>query len=151
MKPVLNFSQCSETLSDKFIWNEDDSIFGLDVPAWKQKVYDAYCEGDKDCEYYCQSNFGALFKDGKRGKKCYSYEILQNICFLVEYNNITDTYSFAGGCFENNNHYSMIPANIDGLYRFDSIDIEIRNKYDPIIFAGKMSDFKFDFGQSFVF
>ena len=69
---------------------------------------------------------------------------------IVEYNNITDSFSYAGGCFADNLHYTMIPATIDSVYRFDSIEMEIRNKDDPIIVAGKMSNYKFDFGQSFV-
>ena len=150
MKPVKNFSQCSETLSEKFIWNEDDTKFGLDVPAWRQNVFEAYCDDEKDCEYYCKTNYNGKFLDGKRGKKCYSYDILENICMVVEHNNITDSFSYAGGCFDNNLHYSMIPASIDGVYRFDSIEMEIRDIDDPIIVASKMSNHKFDFGQSFV-
>ena len=69
---------------------------------------------------------------------------------VVEYNNITDSFSYAGGCFANNMYYTMIPANLDNVYRFDSIEMEIRNINDPIIVAGKMSNYQFDFGQSFV-
>lgn len=150
MKPVKNFTQCSETQTEKFIWNEDDTKFGLDVPAWRQNVFEAYCDDEKNCEYYCKRNYNGKYLDGKRGKRCYSYDILENICMVVEYNNITDSFSYAGGCFANNMHYTMIPASIDGVYRFDSIEMEIRNKDDPIIVAGQMSNYRFDFGQSFV-
>ncbi len=150
MKPIKNFTQCSITESQKFIWNEDDTKFGLDVPAWRQNIFEAFCEDQKDCEYYCEKNYNGKYLDGKRGKKCYSYDILENICMIVDYNNITDTFSYSGGCFANNMHYTMLPAKIDGNYRFDSIEMEIRSKDDPIIVAGKMSRFKFDFGQSFV-
>ncbi len=150
MKPISNFTQCSQTISEKFIWNEDDPKFGLDVPAWRQNVFDIECEDEKDCQYYCQKNHNGKFLNGKRGKKCYSYEILENLCFTVDYDNITDSFSYKGGCFKDNMHYNMIPGNIDTTYRFDSIEMEIRNINDPIIVAGRMSNYKYDFGQSFV-
>lgn len=150
MKPILNFTQCSVTKSGKFIWNEDDTIYGLDVPAWKQKIFEAICENEKECENYCKKKYNGKYLSGKTGKKCYSYHVLANICFVVGYNNLTDSYSYDGGCFENNMHYSLVPAKMDQVYTFDNVKLEIRNKDDPIILAGRYTDFKYDFGQMWV-
>lgn len=150
MKPVKNFTQCSQTLSESFIWNEDDTKFGLDVPAWRQIINEAQCSDDSDCQDYCLRNHNGKYLDGKTGKKCFSYEVLENVCMTIQYNNITDTFNYAGGCFENNRYYTLLPASIDNVYSFDSIEMEIRNKEDPIIVAGEMSNYKYDFGQSFV-
>jgi len=35
-------------------------------------------------------------------------------------------------------------------YRFNSIEIEVRNKKDPIIEAGRLSDYNYNFGIGWV-
>ena len=47
-------------------------------------------------------------------------------------------------------HYSLVPAKMDQVYTFDNVKLEIRNKDDPIILAGRYTDFKYDFGQMWV-
>lgn len=83
MKLVGGFPQCRETLSGKFIWNEGDSIYGVDVPVWKQFEYDVDCADDEDCVSYCRSNYNGEFVHGKLGKKCYSYRVLLNTIIYV--------------------------------------------------------------------
>jgi hypothetical protein len=39
MKPIQGFPQCTAA-SEKIIWNEDDSIYGVDIPTWKQIVHE---------------------------------------------------------------------------------------------------------------
>ena len=51
MKPVKGLPQCS-SVNEKFIWNEDDSIYGIDIPAWKQTMNEVECNYE-DCEEYC--------------------------------------------------------------------------------------------------
>ena len=150
MKPVKNFTQCSVTLSGKYIWNDDDTKFGMDVPAWKQNIHNAECYDEKDCQYYCEKNYKGKYLSGKSGKKCFSYEILDNICLVVRHDNVTDSYNYAGGCYADDKTYKLIPAHIDQMYKFDSIEMEIRDYNDPIVTAGKMSNDEYDFGQSYV-
>ena len=44
----------------------------------------------------------------------------------------------------------MRPAEINKEYNFDGIEIEVRNKKDPIIKAGEFSNFSFNFGENWV-
>lgn len=149
MKAVKGFPRCKETESGKFIWNVDDPEFGVDVPVWKQKSFEIDCTDEADCNRYCDS-YNAEFVKGKNTKKCYSYEVLDSICFTIQYDSVTDEYSYAGGCYKDNQHYLMVPAQLNKVYYFDGIEIEVRNKKDPIIVAGEMSNYSFSFGESWV-
>lgn len=150
MRPVINFPRCKETLTGKFIWNEDDPEWGIDTPAWIQKEYDVDCYDKEDCDEYCRKNYNALFVQGKKGKKCYGYDILDTVCLVVKYNNLTDEYEYVGGCFQDGQHYMLTSAEPDKVYNFDSIETEVRNEMDPVIKAGKMSNYTYRFGQSWV-
>lgn len=148
MKPVKNFPRCQSTESGKFIWNSEDSLYGIDVPVWKQHSYDVDCADEEDCDKYCDSNYNAEFVNGKIKKKCYSYDVLDTICIVIEYDPVTEEFSYSGGCFRDNQVYLMSPAQQNKIYHFDGIEIEVRNKKDPIIKAGEMSNQTYSFGQS---
>ena len=64
--PVLNFPDCIEAKSGKFIWNEDDPKTGIDVPAWIQEENDIDCTDTEDCQYECESQFNGLYLNGRR-------------------------------------------------------------------------------------
>jgi len=76
MKYVKNFPRCSATESGKFIWNVDDPVFGVNVPVWKQLVYDVDCGDDQECDNLCFTQYNAEFINGKNGKKCYAYQVI---------------------------------------------------------------------------
>jgi len=149
MKGVSKFPRCKETETGKFIWNSDDPMFGIDVPVWKQKSVEIDCTDEENCESACRA-INALYVKGRNTKKCYSYDVLETICILVDYDNVSNDYYYAGGCFKNNEHYLMKTAEPDQVYSFDGIEIEVRNKKDPIIKAGEFSNFTFSFGESWV-
>ena len=132
MKQVEKFPQCGTTLSKKFIWNEDDTIYGIDIPVWSQHIFKAECE-IKTCPYYCESNFQGLFVNGKKRKVCYSYDVLESVCIVIKWNKYKKTYEYHGGCFQGNQTYKMIQANINETYLFNNVKIEIRDYDDPII------------------
>ncbi len=149
MKPVSGFPQCKEASSGKFIWNSDDPLNGIDVPVWRQKLIDVDCTNEEDCDKLCAS-YNAVFLQGKNSKRCYSYEVLENVCIVVEYDELKDDYIYAGGCFKDNMHYLMSRAAKDKEFFFDGIEIEVRNKKDPVIKAGEMSNYSYSFGESWV-
>lgn len=146
MKDVKDFSQCSMTESHKYIWNEEDPIFGADIPVWKQKVHEANCEDD-DCDDYCAKNYNGFFVDGVKKHVCYSYDVIDGICLIIDYDADRDEYSFKGGCFEKGLPYLLKPAKMNEVYYFSGIEIEIRNKQDPIIQAGYLSNYTYSFGK----
>lgn len=150
MKPVANFPRCKETLSGKFVWNTGDPVFGVDVPIWNQRVYEADCTDEEECDRYCDTYYNGEYVNGLKGKKCYAYDVIDNICLVIEYDNITDEYRYTGGCFKDNLHYMMVPAEQNRLYHFSSIEIEVRNRKDPIIKAGELSNFNYDFAEGWV-
>jgi hypothetical protein len=75
MKLVGGFPRCKETESGKFIWNNGDTEFGVDVPAWKQISYDIDCGDELECIETCRSYYNAEYINGKKGKKCYAYQV----------------------------------------------------------------------------
>ena len=134
MKTVQGFGQCGVTLTGKFIWNEDDSTFGFDIPPWKQHIHEADCS-DEDCPDYCKSKYDGAFVNGINKHVCYSYEVLNSICIVIKYDEVKDDYFYHGGCFPNNQTYKMVPAKFGEVIDFSSVEIEIRDYSDPIIQA----------------
>ena len=145
MKPVQGFGKCS-TVNDKFIWNEDDSIYGIDIPAWKQTAHEADCS-DEDCAEYCKEKYDGAFVNGVNKHICYSYETLNSICIVIKYDNLRDEYVYHGGCYPGNKTYKMSPAPLGKVNTFNAVKIEIRDYTDPIVQAGEWTDYDYNFGH----
>lgn len=145
MKAVQGFSKCS-SVNDKFIWNEDDPIYGIDIPAWKQTVNEADCS-DEDCAEYCKEKYQGAFVNGVNKHVCYSYEVLESICIVIRYDKLRDEYIFHGGCYPGNQTYLMRPAKFGEENDFRDVEIEIRDFSDPLIQAGEWTDYGYNFGQ----
>jgi hypothetical protein len=145
MKPVQGFAQCGN-INDKFIWNEDDPIYGIDVPAWKQTIHEADCS-DEDCAEYCKEKYDGAFVNGVNKHVCYSYETLDSICIVIKYDYLKDEYSFHGGCFSGNQTYKMSPATLGEENTFNNVKIEIRDYSDPITQAGEWTDYEYNLGH----
>ena len=145
MKQVQGLEQCS-TVNEKFIWNEEDSIYGIDIPAWKQTVHEADCS-DEDCAEYCKEKYEGAFVNGVNKHICYSYETLDAICIVVKYDPLRDEYIFHGGCFSGNHTYKMSPATLGEENNFYSVKIEIRDLSDPVAQAGEWTDYEYNFGH----
>ncbi len=82
MKMISGFPQCIETTTGKFIWNDADSKYGVDIPAWKQIEREIICSDDKSCTDDCKSMYNGVYINGKKGKKCYSYKVMLEGLFL---------------------------------------------------------------------
>ena len=145
MKAVQGFSKCG-SVNDKFIWNEDDPIYGIDVPAWKQTVNEADCS-DEDCAEYCKEKYQGAFVNGVNKHVCYSYEVLESICIVIRYDKLRDEYIFHGGCYPGNQTYLMRPAKFGEENDFRDVEIEIRDFSDPLVQAGEWTDYEYNFGQ----
>ena len=145
MKPVKGLPQCS-SVNEKFIWNEDDSIYGIDIPAWKQFMYEVDCNYE-DCEEYCKDNYGGAYVKGVNKNVCYSYEILQGICVVIKYDPLKDDYVFHGGCYPENNTYRMVPGILGEEVTFNNVKIEIRELSDPIVQVGEWTDYGYNLGH----
>ena len=145
MKPVKGVGKCSSA-NEQFIWNEDDSIYGIDVPAWNQITHELDCSDEK-CEEYCKEKFEGAFVKGVNKKICYSYETLDAICIVIKYDKLRDEYIFHGGCFPNNETYKMSQATLGEENKFNSVKIEIRDLNDPIIQAGEWTNYGYNFGH----
>ena len=145
MKPVQGFGKCSSA-NDVLIWNEEDSQYGIDVPAWKQIVHEVDCS-DEDCAKHCKEKFGGAFVNGVNKHVCYSYETLDSICIIIKYDKLRDEYVYHGGCFPGNQTYKMNPAALGEENKFNAVKIEIRDYSDPIVQAGEWTDYGYNFGQ----
>lgn len=145
MKAVQGFGKCS-SVNDKFIWNEDDPIYGIDIPAWKQTVNEADCS-DEDCAEYCKEKYQGAFVNGVNKHVCYSYEVLESICIVIRYDKLRDEYIFHGGCYPGNQTYLMRPAKFGEENDFRDVEIEIRDFSDPLVQAGEWTDYEYNFGQ----
>lgn len=148
--PVENFPMCESAALGKTIWNEDDPKYGIDVPVWTQQEHDIDCTDKEDCDSSCQSQFNALYLNGRRGKKCYSYKVLNAICISISYDPKQNKYNFAGGCFKEGKVFRMVEPVKDQIYKFDTVKFEVRNSKDPILKAGQLSDYSYSFGASMV-
>ena len=145
MKPVQGYGKCS-TVSEKFIWNEDDSVYGIDIPAWKQTAHEADCS-DEDCAEYCKEKYDGAFVNGVNKHICYSYETLSSICIVIKYDSLRDEYVYHGGCYPGNETYKLSPAPLGKVNTFNAVKIEIRDYNDPIVQAGEWTDYDYNFGH----
>ena len=144
MKPIQGFPQCTAA-NEKIIWNDDDSIYGVDIPAWKQIMHEIDCNYE-DCSDYCKSKYDGVFVKGVNKNVCYSYEILDGICLVVKYDPLKDEYFYHGGCFPGNNIYKLVPATPREEGNCYNVEIEIRELNDPIAQAGELTDYGYSFG-----
>ena len=145
MKPVQGFGKCSSA-NDVLIWNEEDSQYGIDVPAWKQIIHEVYCS-DEDCAQYCKEKFQGAFVDGVNKHICYSYDTLESICIVVKYDKLKDEFIYHGGCYPGNQTYKLSPATLGEENKFNAVKIEIRDLTDPIIQAGEWTDYGYNLGH----
>ena len=145
MKPIQGFSQCSSA-NEQIIWNEDDSIYGIDIPAWKQTTHEIDCNYEY-CADYCKNKYGGAFVKGVNKNFCYTYEILEGICIVVKYEPLRDEYIFYGGCYPGNNTYKLEQGKLGEEVNFNNVEIEIREFNDPIAQAGELTNYKYHFGQ----
>ena len=148
MKPVQSFPNCSMAISGAIVWNELDPTNGVDIPIWKQYMYEADCS-DAECDDYCANYYNGIFVDGVEKHVCYSYEILDSICLVVEYDEKTNDYKYVSGCFDKGKVYKMVPAELNKVYLFKGVEIEIRDRSDPIIKAAEWSNYSFKYGNGF--
>ena len=146
MKSVSGFPNCTQAQTGKFIWNDDDPTTGVDVPVWIQHSFDADCS-DEECDAFCADKYNGFFVNGAKKHICYSYDILDGICVVIGYDKVKDEYSYQGGCFEGGSVYTMKPATMNEIYYFSGIEIEVRDKADPIIVAAELSDHSYSFGN----
>ena len=116
MKQVINFPQCEQSKSGRFIWNDKDSKYGIDIPIWVQHEHIIDCANDNECDYNCQKNHNAVYVNAKRGKKCYSYEVISGVCLSIQYDSIINEYKYIGGCFKDNDNYLLETAKINQIY-----------------------------------
>lgn len=120
------------------------------MPAWKQYSFDIDCADTADCKENCKYYYNALYFEGKLEKKCYSYKVLENICMLVEFDEISGRFKYKGGCFKDNRYYTMKDATPGEIYELNEVKIEVRSNKDPIIYAAKLTNYSYNFGTSFV-
>lgn len=149
MKPVENFPKCKTTESGKFIWNINDPTYGINVPLWKQFSSDVDCTNEEECNSYCATT-NSIYVNGISSKKCYSYQIIETVCIVIEYDSNREVYNYAGGCFKDGKNHLMAQAEPNKDYSFGGIEIEVRNKKDPVIYAGILSQHSYNFGQDWV-
>ena len=81
-------------------------------------------------------NYNRFFVNWVNNHICYSYDILDGICIVIEYNKVRNEY--AGGCSENGKVYITVPAKLNEVFYFSGIEIEVRDKSAPIMMAGQM-------------
>ena len=145
MKPVQGFGKCSSA-NDVLIWNEEDSQYGIDVPAWKQIIHEVDCS-DEDCAQYCKEKFQGAFVDGVNKHICYSYDTLESICIVVKYDKLKDEFIYHGGCYPGNQTYKLSPATLGEENKFNEVKIEVRDLSDPIVQAGEWTDYGYNLGH----
>ena len=147
MKQVEGFPNCSQSLTGKFIWNENDTKLGVDIPVWKQYINEAGCS-DAECDEYCRYKYNGYFVNGYEKHVCYSYEVLKSVCIVIKYDSDKNIFNYEGGCFKDGLPYQMEKAQMGKVYYFDDVEVSVKNGEDPIIVAGKMSNYSYSFGSS---
>ena len=69
---------------------------------------------------------------------------------VIEFDEVIKDFKFKGGCFKDGVAYHMKSAERNRIYKFSNVEIEVRNKKDPVIKAGELTNFNYNFGTGWV-
>ncbi|MDR3736716.1 MAG: hypothetical protein P4L10_14430 [Acidobacteriaceae bacterium] len=156
---VKGFPQCSKAFDQRVIWHQHDPKYGMEINTWRQEVHPVEgCNTRESCQKKCSKYNGIIKRTLKKDYICYSYKVLTDICLTLDYN-ATDSWAFAGGCFDDGSAARMAPAKPGETYNFENVKVQVRSKFDPYVVATKENtendDFSFgvdiDFLYTFAF
>jgi len=156
---LKGFDKCTKAFNPRVIWHEHDPKFGVELNTWKQEMTELKgCNDKESCQKQCDKHNGIAKKTAQKTFMCYSYKVLTDICLTIKYN-ASDTWQYAGGCFENGSPVRMIQAKPGESYTFDNVATQVRSATDPFVIAAKENtrdqDFSFgidiDFMYTFAF
>lgn len=123
-------------------WHKEDPKVGVDIKMWREDLFNiGNCGTQEDCTYACESKFKGVYKNDK----CFSYSIVENICFKVHEETLSqrtsttdDRWKLVSGCYEDGAYTKMVKAIPGFEYTFSNVPIEVRAEVDP--FAGKLEE-----------
>jgi hypothetical protein len=130
---LKGFAQCTKAFNPRVIWHNHDPTHGVELYTWKQemRVLEG-CNSREACQSKCDDYGGIAKKTHKKNYICYTYKVLTDICLLLDYNT-TDSWTFAGGCFQDGMPYRMGIAKPGETYNFENVKIQVRSVYDPYV------------------
>ena len=136
-QPFVGMNRCSLINKGHTVWHKDDPKEGIDIKMWRQDTFQLDNCGT-ECEYQCESKYRGIYKFGK----CYSYSIVDGICFKVSEesgskNSEDYSWKIETGCYDGK-YTKMIKAVPGFEYNFAHVPIEVRADADP--FAGKTEE-----------
>ena len=150
-----DFKLCTNAMNPKIVWRDHDSKYGADIYAIKQTMKElSGCNTKEKCQAKCNSYKGIAKKTYNKKYVCYSYKILTDICLMINENS-TESWNYAGGCFENSSPMRMIDAIPGEVYKFENVRVQVRSNMDPFIVATKgnadADDFSFGIDIDFLY
>ena len=132
------FPQCSKAFNPRVIWHQHDPTHGVEVYTWKQEMLELEgCNTKDTCQKKCDKYKGIAKKTRQKGGYvCYNYKVLSEICLTINYNG-TDSWTYAGGCFENSSPVKMVTATPGETYTFENVKVQVRSIHDPYVVAAR--------------
>ncbi|MDR3736518.1 MAG: hypothetical protein P4L10_13410 [Acidobacteriaceae bacterium] len=134
---VKGFPQCTKAFNPRVIWHQHDPKYGSELNTWKQEVRALEgCNTREACQKKCNKYAGIAKRTRQKEYMCYSYKVLTDICLTLYYNT-TDSWTYAGGCFENGSPVHMASAKPGQTYNFEDVTVQVRSRFDPYVVAAK--------------
>jgi len=141
---VMKFPECINSKNPRFDWHIHDPPFGVDVKAWKENEIALTCNSKESCNSECHS-YGGIYKKTVLGNFCYTYDVLDGVCLIIDFNQYTSKWEYVEGCLDNGEAGLYIPAKPNHVYTFENIIVQARSSKDPFTVATRFSNY-LDFG-----
>eukprot|EP00824_Muranothrix_gubernata_P004095 TRINITY_DN15265_c0_g1_i1.p1 TRINITY_DN15265_c0_g1~~TRINITY_DN15265_c0_g1_i1.p1 ORF type:complete len:441 (-),score=48.89 TRINITY_DN15265_c0_g1_i1:35-1357(-) len=128
--PLSGMPTCENSENPRARWRRDDPTIGVPIKTWQQHDTILNCKTKDACRKKCEKKGGIYSKSKKTGNHCYTYQVLQEICILIDKDE-GDNWNFAGGCYKNGAVEVMTNAIPGKMYDFTEIPIQVRHRLDP--------------------
>jgi hypothetical protein len=132
---LKGFPECRKAKNPRVIWRQHDPTTGAEILAWQQKATPLTgCHSHEACQKVCDKSGGIAKSGSGKSYICFTYKVVSEICLMMHYNG-SDSWTYAGGCFENGSPVKMVPAVPGESYTFEHIRVQIRSVHDPYVVA----------------
>ena len=135
---VTGFSECINFADPSFRWHPNDPSHGVDIKPWVQHDFQMTCKSREDCTNQCLKRGGVFKNSKKNGNRCYSYELVREICMEIDLDN-DGNWHYQKGCFAKGSAARYVKAVVNQEYDFERLTIQVRHSKDPYTVATNLT------------
>jgi hypothetical protein len=128
---VKSLPKCLNAYDNKFVWRRNDPKDGIDIKTFIQDGSIIKCKSQSDCYSQCKSLNGVGKKLVNSSYACYTYKVLNDVCFTVRHTKAG--WNYEGGCFKDKEPGHYVEAVPGQKYNFENLLVQVRDAMDPFV------------------